>query len=419
MSYVVNVVWDAVDGRFELADENTGSLPDGFDNYLDAAAFGMDGAISSLIGYSDNENVNILFNIDGTGFTDPAGYVVVGGMDAGDNLFELVTAMGGMGVVGEASFYIDLASFNLDFDLEVGMTWRFNQGGSAPDTGDRIQIARVTEITYAGNTIYVDEFRDVDGKLIDQNANGFGQFSLELDPPGGSYEVTYLGADGVTTYTISITSSDTSSILEVNFICFQKGTMISTENGQVAVEDLAVGDRVLTNTGEQRELKWIASRKLSALELIYNPSLRPIRVSAGALSEGTPDHDLWLSPQHRILLSGSDISLFFGVDEALAPIVGLKNDSSIVTDYEINDVEYFHLMFEQHEVIYANGVEAESFFPGDTGMDSLDKKVLEELLTLFPDLEISPSKYGPAANLVLRRYEVEVIRDRILQGHST
>src|SRR5690606_6300515 len=85
-------------------------------------------------------------------------------------------------------------------------------------------------------------------------------------------------------------------------ICFCRGTLIATRNGEVPVEKLRLGDEVLTLDHGYQPIRWLGSRKLSALALRARPALRPVEIRDGALGAGLPTRDLRLSPQHRVLL---------------------------------------------------------------------------------------------------------------------
>lgn len=76
---------------------------------------------------------------------------------------------------------------------------------------------------------------------------------------------------------------------------------------------------------------------------------------------------------------------------------------------EGGDVTYIHMIFDAHEIIYANGAATESFFPGDVGLTALDQACREELFALFPDLRAMPQSFGPTARRTLRSFEAKVL----------
>lgn len=183
-------------------------------------------------------------------------------------------------------------------------------------------------------------------------------------------------------------------------ICFARGAMIKTDRGEVAVEHLEAGDRVVTRDHDLQPVRWIGSRRVEG-----RGRFAPIRIKAGALSN---DSDLCVSPQHRMLLDGWKAELLFGETEVLAAATHLVNDHSILRE-ECDEVEYFHILFDQHEIIYANGAPSESFMPGAQGMDSLAKAARDEILTLFPNLRENLSAFGPTARRGLKAYEARLL----------
>src|SRR5690606_4331467 len=99
--------------------------------------------------------------------------------------------------------------------------------------------------------------------------------------------------------------------------CFTRGVAITVRDGQKPVEDLAVGDLVLTRDNGLQPIRWIGSRRIGGTVLERNPRLCPIRIRAGALGGNTPASDLIVSPQHRILLRSKLAQRMFGIDEVL------------------------------------------------------------------------------------------------------
>jgi hypothetical protein len=136
--------------------------------------------------------------------------------------------------------------------------------------------------------------------------------------------------------------------------CYCRGTSILTVHGDVRVEDLAIGDKVVTASGEPKPIKWIGRRSYAGRFITGNRRVLPIVVRAGALAPEIPARDLWLSPGHALLLDG-----------VLVPVEHLVNALTIVQADTADSVDYFHLEFEGHEVVFAEGALAESYVECD------------------------------------------------------
>ncbi|RJE86412.1 Hint domain-containing protein [Paracoccus onubensis] len=172
---------------------------------------------------------------------------------------------------------------------------------------------------------------------------------------------------------------------EHTVVCFVRGSLIETENGPVAVEHLSVGDRIITRDHGIQEIRWIGSTSLSSSVLEGNPSLRPVRIRAGALGENTPSSDLLVSPQHRVLVRSKIAQRMFGTMEVLVAAKQLCQLDGIDIA-EVSEVEYFHFLFDQHEVVYSNGAETESLYTGPQALKSVSIAAREEIFSLFPQL---------------------------------
>ena len=183
-------------------------------------------------------------------------------------------------------------------------------------------------------------------------------------------------------------------------VCFVAGTLITTKQGDVPIETLQVGDMVVTKDHGYQPVRWIGSTKVQA-----TGRLAPIRFRKGALAN---DRDLLVSPQHRMLLSGWQADLLFGVNEVLVAAKHLVNDGSI-TRVEGGEVEYFHMMFDEHEIVYAEGCQSESFHPGHEGWGALAEETRAEIIALFPQLATEAFRaYGFGARRTLKQSEAKM-----------
>lgn len=177
--------------------------------------------------------------------------------------------------------------------------------------------------------------------------------------------------------------------------CFVAGSRIVTDRGAVAVEDLCLGDRVLTRDHGYRPIRWIGAREFSDAQLLDYPELRPVTIAAGALDGVLPLADLAVSPQHRMLLR--DDNAVTGDREILVPAIALTGQTGISQATE-GGVIYYHLMFDAHEVICSEGAWSESFLPEAAALGGMHAAQLTEILTIFPELATTAgiAAYGAA-----------------------
>jgi len=136
--------------------------------------------------------------------------------------------------------------------------------------------------------------------------------------------------------------------------CYCRGTLILTERGEVAVEDLAIGDRVMTISGEAEPIKWIGRRSYQGRFIAGRRWALPVRIGAGALADGVPARDLFLSPAHALYIEG-----------VLVEAEHLLNGATITQAQSIERVEYFHIELAAHHVIFADGAPAETYVDTD------------------------------------------------------
>lgn len=241
-----------------------------------------------------------------------------------------------------------------------------------------------------------------------------------VDVSGTVYTFTYTGTDGLEhTFVIDAQSQngddgvDVVQVLaggnDVTLVCFTRDTLIDTQNGQVPIQDLREGDLVKCGDGHLRPICWIGSRKLDAEDLENNPNWYPIKFQAGAMGDGQPSRNLSLSPQHGVLLRDWRAELLFGDHEVIVPAKHLVNDFSIRPDTDCHEVEYFHILLDEHHTIYAEGLECESLFVDALGTGALSPEARDEILGLFPELVSDLRAHGGSYRQTLRRFEAEAL----------
>ncbi|MCG3267483.1 Hint domain-containing protein [Yoonia sp. I 8.24] len=175
--------------------------------------------------------------------------------------------------------------------------------------------------------------------------------------------------------------------------CFTKGTLITTERGDVPVETLVPGDRVLTLDRGYQPLQLSLCRTIGLDALRANPKLLPVRIAAGSMGAGLPKRDLRVSRQHRMAVKSRIGERMFGAATVLVAAIKLTEMPRIEVDHAVTQVDYFHLLFDNHEVIYAEGTPSESFFLGPETRKTVPTEAWEEITTLFPavaDLAFTP-----------------------------
>lgn len=182
----------------------------------------------------------------------------------------------------------------------------------------------------------------------------------------------------------------------VDVACFVQGTLIATPKGEKPIEYLKPGDLVLTRDNGVQDIRWIGSRHIGWNTLQSNPHIKPVVIRWGALDWGAPANDLFVSPNHRILVRDEN------GDEVLAAAKQLVGNDGI-EEVDAMGVTYFHMMFERHEVILSDGMWTESFQPSDYALGTVGNEARAEILALFPELrtEKGIADYTPARRIAV------------------
>ena len=193
----------------------------------------------------------------------------------------------------------------------------------------------------------------------------------------------------------------TITVSGVNFIvCFRAGTGIATPRGDILVERLKVGDRVMTHSSGEKAIMWIGRRGIDCRRHPDPVRVLPVRVAAHAFGPGLPRRDLFLSPGHAVFVEGD-----------LIPVKCLVNDTT-VRQVPARQVTYFHIELDDHEVIFAERLATESYL--DTG-NRRDFANGGPSLALYPDLSAITWETASCAPLVLAGPRLEAVRARLAE----
>ncbi len=186
-------------------------------------------------------------------------------------------------------------------------------------------------------------------------------------------------------------------------VCFAQGTRILTETGEVAVEDLRPGDRVMTVAGGRRAIevvRWMGERRIDLAAHPKASAAAPIRICRGAVAADVPHRDLLVSPDHAVLLDG-----------VLICARQLVNGMTIRQEAGLASVGYFHVELDRHAILLAEGMEAESYL--DTGNRGFFANGGAPLV-LHPDLMAAERRVeGSCAPLVSDEGSVRPVWERL------
>ncbi|MBQ9352017.1 MULTISPECIES: Hint domain-containing protein [unclassified Phyllobacterium] len=194
------------------------------------------------------------------------------------------------------------------------------------NTGDKVTVNGAASVTQSGNVVSF------------------------LGPSPG------LGLPGPTLATYTIPAGATYNFVDstdtLTFVtpCFVRGTLIATPDGQVAVEWLKTGDIVLSLNKGPVAVTWIGRRTIDPKTLDKPRNDLPVRIRAGAIADNVPQRDLSVSPDHCMFLDG-----------VLVPAKLLINGTTVTQEITLTPVDYYHVELEEHDVIWAEGAQTETY----------------------------------------------------------
>lgn len=248
-------------------------------------------------------------------------------------------------------------------------------GSTTYATGNMYLEEQYTLAKPGGGTI--DVYRvEVDGLLV-------GYITSEPLVPGTNYSYT-------TSNVVPLNAPDTTDPTAlIDVPCFTSGTLIRTPAGDRNIDDLKVGDPVVTVDNGPQKIRWIGKKTIATAELRRHPNIRPILIRKGVLGA---TQDLLVSPQHGIMHGESHLIRAKHLCDVPNSRVRIAHGQRHVT--------YIHLLFDDHQIIFSNGVPSESLYPGKQALGSFSDDAQQELFRLFPELErfakptFDPESYG-------------------------
>ncbi|RPE71902.1 Hint domain-containing protein [Pacificibacter maritimus] len=253
--------------------------------------------------------------------------------------------------------------------------FRSNDPG-APDL-DQLFIAPGVDLSDPGTDIIMqDTDVDYDGDgVISGNENGNDTFSIE----NNVFAEAAIAAA----------------------ICLTRGTLIDTPKGPMFIEALQEGDQVNTLDNGPQTIRWIGARKMRA-----EGTMAPVLIKAGALGNV---RDLKVSQNHRMLLRGPQAQVLFGERDVLVAAKHLVNDDKIRLQSG-GVVEYFHMLFDDHQIIFAESCPTESLYPGKEALEAVSVEARDEILAIFPELE---QNIGQLSRYELKAWEAKALKHAV------
>jgi len=195
-------------------------------------------------------------------------------------------------------------------------------------------------------------------------------------------------------------------IFESAFCALARGTIMATEDGPTAVEDLMPGTKIETRDAGYQQLLWIGTITLSPQQQPGQTPSRLFRIPVDSFGPARPMPDLMLAPHARLLHRSERLRDVVQHDAALTPITAFEDGHSVIRVAPVSPVSVYHLAFADHHIVRANGIDIESYHPGSDLMNRIGADGLRLFMSLFPHLA-SVRDFGPmcAPRLSVEEFE--------------
>lgn len=267
-----------------------------------------------------------------------------------------------------------------------------SSAGTTATNGDRIDGSDITAIYLDTITVSMNgvttnisgaTFYLADGRRFFSPTDG-----TNLDP------ATYLATVSTGSANVAVATGS------LGPPCFTTGTMIATPGGQAVIETLKAGDLIETMDHGPQVLRWIGRKSIAGTR-----EFAPIRIEAGSLGN---DRTLLVSPEHRMLITGWKAELLFGEAEVLVAAKHLVGHPGI-SRTPVAEIEYLHLLFDRHEIVFAEGAPSESFYPNSILLEQ-DRTLRDEIEAIFPEMTRDPAnKSCPLARRAVAAHEARLL----------
>ncbi len=275
--------------------------------------------------------------------------------------------------------------------------------GSGHDTITDFDTGDTDADGFYNDQLDVTNLTDADGNPVNVGD------VVVTDDGSGNALLTFPNGESVVLQGVTPEDMSTNSALFAAGIpCFTKGTLIQTPQGERPIESLQPNDLVTTMDNGDQPVLWIGERHLGPDELTRCPRLKPVYFAEGALGNHTP---LLVSPLHGMFVRGMG-----GRDQALARAKHLAETQSRVRIAQgKRNVHYYHLLFETHQIIQANGTWCESLYPGPYSLAVFEPAQRAEVYRQIPKLGTctTAQAYGETARPFLKRREVIQAQTRL------
>ncbi len=317
-------------------------------------------------------------------------------VDAGASFSGAVTAAGTGNVIELASSATAGTLSGLGSEYLGFQTVTIDSGAAWKVTGTEAAFGATTIGGFTANdTLYITNLSYVPGATATLSGG-----TLAVVSGGTTIDIAMTSVTGTTFYAHDVGGEVL--INESSIACYCRGTLVKTGRGQVPVEELQVGDLLVTLSGALKPIKWIGRRSYAGWLAAGNPDVQPVLFKAGALADNVPSRDLMVSPEHAMYLDG-----------ALIPARHLVNGISILQTRGMEEIHYFHLELEDHAVIFAEDAASETY------VDDGNRFMFHNVFDYYAEFPDAP-RGGDAAYCAPRiedGFELEAVR-RVLAARA-